>query len=54
MLAAGDIVSGYQAQCPIPAGATIIYWACIQLVERQSAVQEGDGSSPRPNQHSGS
>ena len=25
-----------------------------QLVERQSAVREVDGSSPRPDQHSGS
>ena len=28
MLAAGDMVSRYQAQCLIPAGATDIYWAC--------------------------
>ena len=28
MLAAGDMVSRYQAQCPIPAGATVIYWTC--------------------------
>ena len=28
MLAAGDIVSRYQAQCLITAGATDIYWAC--------------------------
>ena len=26
----------------------------VQLVERQSAVREIDGSSPRPDQHSGS
>ena len=28
MLAAGDMVSRYQAQCLIPAGATDIFWAC--------------------------
>ena len=28
MLAAGDMVSRYQAQCLIPAGATDIYWTC--------------------------
>ena len=28
MLAAGDMVSGYQAQWLIPAGATDIYWIC--------------------------
>ena len=26
----------------------------VQLVERQSAVREVDGSYPRPDQHSGS
>ena len=31
----------------------IVSWLA-QLVERQSAVREVEGSSPRPDQHSGS
>ena len=33
--------------------ATIAAWLA-QLVEHQSAVREVEGSSPRPDQHSGS
>ena len=36
-----------------PHGGLTAAWLA-QLVERQSAVREVDGSSPRPDQHSGS
>ena len=36
--------------------SSVLYTAAwlAQLVERQSAVREVEGSSPRPDQHSGS
>ena len=42
MLAAGDMVSRYQAQCLIPAGATDIYWTCenIWLISKLFRLSE--------------